>query len=165
MDKLNLFQIQKEYLDINRELIESGGEITPELEKQLVLNQSQLATKAQGYVYVIKQNEGNVNIIEEEIKRLQELKRRFKNANDRLGSAVLNALELYELDKIEMPTMTIGTRKSSRLDITDEAKIPHKFIKIKQETMIDKNAIKEALKNGEKVKGVQINEVKHLSIK
>lgn len=165
MNKLNLFQIQKEYLELNRELIESGGELTPEMEKQLVLNKSQLATKAQGYAYVIKQNEANTKIVDEEIKRLQEIKKRLGKANNHLGLALLNAIDLFELDKIELPTITVGTQRSSSLQITDESKIPLKFIKIKQETMIDKVAIKEAIKNGETIRGAEIIENKHLNIR
>ena len=75
MSNLNIYQIEKEYLEFANQLIESGGECSPELELQLTINQEQLEQKARGYGFVVKQMESDVSIIDAEIKRLGELKK------------------------------------------------------------------------------------------
>ncbi len=56
---MNLFNIKQEYLTIAQELAE--GELTPELEQQLAITETNLQEKAVNYGYVIKTFESEVD--------------------------------------------------------------------------------------------------------
>ena len=50
----SLFQIEQEYQLLTDQLIESEGELTPELEQALDIAQTELQTKGVAYSYIIK---------------------------------------------------------------------------------------------------------------
>ena len=50
MSNLSLYHITSEQLRINELLEESGGELTPEIEEALVINEGNFLVKAEGYI-------------------------------------------------------------------------------------------------------------------
>jgi hypothetical protein len=165
MSNLNIYQIEKEYLELANQLIESGGECTPELELQLTINQEQLEQKARGYGFVVKQMESDVSIIDAEIERLKGLKKSREKTIERLETTVSNAMQLYQINKLETPTLKISFRKSESVEIDNEAEIPAQFLKEKTTYTIDKTAIKEAIKKGEVVIGARLQINQNIQIK
>jgi hypothetical protein len=165
MSNLNIFQIEKEYLELANQLIESGGECSPELELQLTINQDQLEQKARGYGFVVKQMESDVSIIDAEIKRLGELKKARLKTIERLETNVSQAMQLYQINRLETPTLKISFRKSESVEIDNEAEIPAQFLKAKTTYTIDKTAIKEAIKKGEVVAGARLQINQNIQIK
>jgi hypothetical protein len=165
MSNLNIYQIEKEYLELANQLIESGGEVSPELELQLTINQEQLEQKARGYGFVVKQMESDVLIIDAEIKRLGELKKARLKTMQKLETTVSNAMQLYQINKLETPTLKISFRKSESVEIDNEADIPAQFLKEKITYTIDKVAIKEAIKKGEVVIGARLQVNQNIQIK
>ena len=91
----NLFDIQAEYFDIISELEELEGEITPELEERLKINAKELEFKLKAYYYYVKQNEGNIKTLNDEIERLQNKKVSIENINGRLKEKMKEALLLF----------------------------------------------------------------------
>ena len=73
----NLFNIDAELYEVYNEIENNGGEMTPELEATLEIAESERLTKGEGYVYVIKQLRSQSDMIKSEIKRLQELAKRY----------------------------------------------------------------------------------------
>ena len=165
MSNLNIYQIEQEYLNLANQLIESGGECSPELELQLTINQDQLEQKARGYGFVVKQMESDISIIDAEIKRLGELKKSRLKTIDRLETTVSNAMQLYQIEKLETTTLKISFRKSESVEIDNEGDIPAQFLKEKITYTIDKVAIKEAIKKGEVVIGARLQQNKNIQIK
>jgi hypothetical protein len=165
MSNLNIYQIEKEYLELVNQLIESGGECSPELELQLTINQEQLEQKARGYGFVVKQMESDISIIDAEIKRLGELKKARLKTIERLETTVSNAMQLYDINRLETPTLKISFRKSESVEIDNEAEIPAQFLKEKITYTIDKVAIKEAIKKGEVVIGARLQVNQNIQIK
>jgi hypothetical protein len=165
MSNLNIYQIEKEYLELANQLIESGGECSPELELQLTINQEQLEQKARGYGFVVKQMESDVSIIDAEIERLKGLKKSREKTIERLETTLSNAMQLYEINKLETPTLKISFRKSESVEIDNEAEIPAQFLKEKTTYTIDKTAIKEAIKKGEVVIGARLQVNQNIQIK
>jgi hypothetical protein len=165
MSNLNIYQIEREYLELANQLIESGGEVSPELELQLTINQEQLEQKARGYGFVVKQMESDVSIIDAEIERLKGLKKSREKTIERLETTVSNAMQLYQIQKLETPTLKISFRKSESVEIDNEADIPAQFLKEKITYTIDKTAIKEAIKKGEVVIGARLQVNQNIQIK
>lgn len=159
----NLFNIQSEYIVLMQQLMENGGEVTPELQEALEINQQQLQEKAANYCVVIRNLESESEIIANEIKRLQELKKVRENAANRLKETISKAMELYEVEKIETPLTKLSFRKSESVEITDLELIPHEYQKVKVEA--DKTAIKAAIKSGANVPGAKLMTNKNLQIR
>jgi len=162
---MNLYQIENEYLQLSEMLIESEGELTPELEQALEINGNNLKNKAVNYGYVIKQMEGNVDLIDAEIKRLQAMKKSRVNAAELLKETIKTAMLMYDLNTIEIPTLKLSFRKSESIEIINEAQLTEQFTTTKTTVTPNKVAIKEAIKNGEVVEGAVLVTNLNLQIK
>jgi len=149
---MNLFNIKQEYLNIAQELAE--GELTPELEKQLEITESNLQEKAINYGYVIKNFESEVDIIDEEIKRLNALKKARINAVDKLRNNISDAMQLFGITEVKAPTFKMNFRKSESVEVSDL--LDQTYIVEKISYQPDKIAIKNAIKEGKIVNGAAI---------
>ena len=157
-----LYHIEQSLNELNETLIASGGEISPELETQLAITQAELSEKAQNYGLVILSNESDINAIDAEIKRLQELKKPIESTNKRLKEAISNAMQMYGLEKVDSALCKLSFRKSSSVEV-DETKLNQKYFKYTATP--DKTLIKEAIKAGEVVDGAEIVEKQNLQVK
>jgi hypothetical protein len=162
---MNIFNIQKEYLDLLQLLEDSEGEMTPEIEQALTINRQDLETKAIGYSSVIRKLESETSVIKNEIDRLQAIRKAKEAHTEKLKSTLENAMVLYGISKIESPLNVLSLRKSEAIEITDEGAIPKEYIKEKITTAPDKVAIKQAIKSGEEVKGATLVINQNLQIK
>lgn len=158
-----LYDIKQEYLTLINEIEELEGEITPEMELQLKINQSDLQTKAIAYHSVILTKDAFNTTIDNEINRLQAIKKRNNNLVYKLKNSLVSAVELFG-------AFTIGTnkfslRKSERVTIEDENLLPKKYKTIKLTEQPDKALIKKDLKIGIEIKNAYIVEHYNISIK
>lgn len=160
---MNLFNIQQQYLSIAHQL--SDGEVTPELEQELAINQEQLQEKAINYGYVIKQLGHEVNAVDIEIKRLQDIKKRNEKAIERMETAISNAMQLYGIEKVDSSFLKLSFRKSESVDVDDLSLLNDKFKVTKTTVTADKTKIKEAIKSGENVIGAVLSTNYNLQIK
>lgn len=109
---MNIFQISQDLLDVFNELEENGGELTDELEAKLTVSQADFKTKVEGYTKVIKQAESDIELVDKEIKRLQELKKSKNNSIDRLKKVIAWAIEMFgETNKSGNKYYDYGTGK------------------------------------------------------
>lgn len=163
--KLSLYNIEQEYQELSSLLVDAGGELTPELEERLQINKDNLTVKAVNYGYVIKDLEAEVEAIDVEIKRLTALKKSRESAIGRLEIGIKGAMELYEIDEVKLGTIKINFRKSTAVEITDEALIPELFKEAVPATYkISKKDISDVLKAGETVPGARLVNNKNLKI-
>lgn len=160
---MNLFNIKQEYLALAHQL--SEGEVTPELEQALIINEAQLQEKATNYGYVIKNFEYEVDAIDNEIKRLKELKERREKAIDRMKQSVTNAMQLYGIEKVESSFLKLSFRKSESVEVINEAQLLPEFTTTKVTTTPNKVAIKSAIQSGQIVDGAIIVQKKNLQIR
>ena len=158
---MNLYNIKSEYLAIAHELTE--GELTPELEQALIITQENLQEKAINYGYVIKNFESEVDIIEEEIKRLNALKKARINAVDKLKTNISDAMQLFGILEVKAPTFKMNFRKSESVEIFEG--LDQEFITEKVSYQPDKIAIKNAIKEGRQVNGAALVTNLNLQIK
>jgi len=162
---MNIYQIKNEYQLIISEIINNEGEITPELETALTINKEQLQSKAVDYSYVIKQLDSDCEQIDAELKRLQQLKKVRTNLAERLKNTISDAMNLYEVEKIETPLIKLSFRNSESVEITNESQLDACFIVTKMVSTPDKKAIKDAIKSGMFVEGATISYNKNLQIR
>ena len=161
----NIFEIKNEYLQLMDQIEEAGGELTPETEHALAINQATFAEKSINYAMLIKTIEGRQQLIKQEIERLQNIQKRSSKLVERLETTLKDAMILYDRKKLEYPLLTISIRDSHAVEIIDASKIPAKFKMIVQEEKISKKEIGEALKNGESVEGAEMKTNHNLVIK
>jgi hypothetical protein len=161
----SIYKIQNEFQLIIAEVINNEGEITPELETALTINKEQLQSKAIDYCYVIKSLESDCEQIDNEIARLNKLKKVRSNLTERLKNTVSSAMQLYDVEKIETPLIKLSFRNSESVEITNESQLDACFIVTKTVSTPDKKAIKDAIKSGVFVEGATISYNKNLQIK
>ena len=162
---MNIYQIQNEFQLLINQIIEAEGELTSEIETALTINKEQLQSKAVDYSYLIKSLDSDCEQIDAELKRLQQLKKVRTNLAERLKDTISNAMNLYEVEKIETPLIKLSFRNSESVEITNESQLDTCFIVTKTVTSPDKKAIKDAIKNGEIVTGATISYNKNLQIR
>ena len=167
MSNLNLYGIEREYLEIANQLIESGGEINEELEEALAINKNDLEVKIAKYGYVTLSFDNEVDLIDAEINRLTELKNKRLKAKESLINRVKSAMQLFGVKKIESQNIKILLVPSKQVVIEDESLVDDKFkkTKITTTTSVVKADIKKAIESGEEVKGAYIQENLNLQIK
>lgn len=158
-----LYEIKNEYLEIVNEIELLEGELTPELEYKLKINQSDLNNKAIAYHSVILNKEAFNTTVDNEIKRLQGLKKQNNNVIDKLKNSLVSAIELY--GDFTIGTNTFTLRKSERVEVEDVNLLPKEFKTVKVTEQADKVEIKKALKLGQQIKNCYIRTVYNLKIK
>jgi hypothetical protein len=163
--KTSLYQIEQTYLNLVESLIENGGELTPELETELSINKEQLQNKGVCYGFIVKELEGNVDLIDLEIKRLQALKKPLVNSIDRLKNNLSQAMQMFDVTELKTPLLKINFRKSESVEIEDIALLDADFVKTTITKAADKIAIKEAIKAEIPVRGAVLITNYNLQIK
>lgn len=112
--------------------------------------------KADGYAKVIRTLEGDAAACDAESKRLRNKKQTIENNIKRMKQALQYAMELTGKTKFKTALFSFGISKNPAAVVMDEGyieNIPERFL-IPQDPVIDKKAIKEALKAGEDLDGI-----------
>ena len=162
--KLSLYTIEQNYLTLVENLIDNGGELTPELETELAITKQDLQNKGVCYGFIVKELEGNIDLIDLEIKRLNALKKPLVNSIDRLKNNLSNAMQMFEVTELKTPLLKINFRKSESVEVTDIDLLDADFVKTTITKAADKVAIKEAIKQGENVQGAVLVTNQNLQI-
>ena len=162
---MTIFKIQAEYQQIVNELIENGGNLTPELELALQITKDNFHSKSENYGYITKQFDAEMDIIDNEIKRLQQAKKTREKAIERLKANIEMAMTTFEVDKIETPLIKISFRKSESVEVEDVNNLPNEFKVIKLSETADKLKIKDAIKSGETIEGCYLKTNRNLQIR
>lgn len=157
-----LFEITLEQKKLINEIEVLQGEITPEMEELLIINESQLQQKSVAYLEVIRAKESFNGLIDNEIKRLQQMKKVNTNLVDRLNDNLLLAVKTF--GDFTVGLQKFGTRKSSQVIVEDVNSLPSEFKNVTVTESADKVALKKAIQAGEEIKGVYIQENLNLKI-
>lgn len=163
--KLTIYQIEQSYNQLAEELMENGGELTPELETALAITEEQLQNKSVAYSFVIKQMDADVDIIDAEIKRLQAAKKQREKASEYLKERIKHAMDTFSIEEIKTPLVKINFRKSETVEVEDVNQLPAAFKVVKITEQADKAAIKAAIKDGVNIAGCRIETHRNLQIR
>ena len=168
----SLFDIQDAMMNLlEYNIDEDGVLIETEEEFNELYNSIQLdlQTKLDNTNCLQKMIDGEIEVIDKEIKRLTAeksarvhkkewlknrvdtfVKRQFTDENGNLDE---EGMHKY---KLELPHSKISYRKSDSVEVTDFENLPEEYIKTKIEKNPDKVAIKNAIKGGKEIKGAKI---------
>ena len=164
METKSLYNITLEQRSLINEIALMDGEITPEMETRLIITKSEIQQKTIAYLEVIQSKESFNSLIDNEVKRLQQMKKTNNNVVDRLKDNLLLAVKTF--GSFSIGTQKFGTRKSSSIQVESDMvnSLPAEYKTIKVTEAPDKNALKEALKRGEEIDGVSLVESLNLKI-
>ena len=110
----SIFDIDRELLDIFEELEENGGELTPEIEEKLKLNEEEVNSKVKNYVEYINKLKADKAAIKAEKDRLAALDKSKDNTIKSLTNLVLYAINTFgKEDKKGKKFFDWGTGKVS----------------------------------------------------
>ena len=152
--KTTLYNIKENYLILMDDIEASEGVLSEEQESALDINKNELQSKSIAYLEVIKSSNAFISTIDDEIKRLQALKKRNGNLIDRLENSLLSAVTLF--GEFTVGTLTFGKRKSESVIVDDVNSLPSEFKTVKVTESAKKAELKKALKGGEEIEGVYI---------
>lgn len=119
--------------------------------------------KVENTAKVIKNKEASKKLIKEEIDRLTARYKSLDNDVVWLKRSMQEAFEITGHEKVKGLLFTVYMAKNQPSVIVDEDLLPKKYFVIAKKP--DKNAIKELLNAGKKVKGATLQESRSLRIK
>lgn len=152
-------------LEILAEIEANEGGLTEEVIKQLEITNEQLEEKSLSYLGVIKDREALDIQIDDEIKRLQALKKSNGNLVKRLKDNLLQAVNVFGEYKAGLHKF--GIRKSVAVNVDKDCvnELPKEYKVTKVTEQPDKKAIKKALQDGKELEGCSLVTNFSLSIK
>lgn len=160
----SLFEIERNYMELLSAIEIADGEVSEEQEESLAIAEKDLATKGEGYIHVINRLKGEINQSKERIDQEKTHIHRIERIITRLELALVNAVDLF--GKIQAGPYIIGTRKSEGLvKPTELEETPKKYIQTVRAQKINFVAIKNALKQGRKVRGYSLEQRENLSVR
>lgn len=119
-EKRTLYALTAEMAAIEDELYESGGELTPELEKELTETRESLSRKVDSYNALVQKLGAMAESAKKEAERLTKLKKTAENAQKRVKERLLWNMNAFGLKKLEgkLCKMSIWSTKSLEVDDT-----------------------------------------------
>jgi len=148
-----------ELTDQFKQLLEIASD--PEVDPEVIADtmeaiEGDFEEKADGYAMVIRQLNADAKAAKEEADRLTARKKALENSADRITKNLQAAMVAVDKKKFKTALFSFGIQKNPAsvvMDTTDVFKIPQEFITI-PDPVINKAAIKDALKAGENLEGI-----------
>ncbi|UXR74639.1 siphovirus Gp157 family protein [Staphylococcus sp. IVB6238] len=158
----NIFEINERYLQV----LDMWNDVDPQLiQDTLDSIESEMHEKVDNIIKLKRSVDGDVDVIDAEIKRLQKMKKQKANLSDRLKSYLEVMLEQRGLKKYKTPTNQIYKRKNAPSVIITNESLIDKAYYIPQPPKLNKTQIKEDIKAGADVEGAELQASESLVIK
>jgi hypothetical protein len=148
----SLYKINEKMLSLLSDIEANEGELTDEVLEQLEINNEELYEKSVNYLAVIKNREALNTQIDDEVKRLQAMKKANNNLVSRLKNSLLNAVNIF--GEFETGLIKFGIRKSTTVEVNGIVNdLPKEFKTVKVTEQPNKAEIKKSLQRGEQIEG------------
>lgn len=159
----NIFELSHAYIQV-LELIQDGAD-DKALQDTLDSINDSLENKADGYYAIVKTLEVENEVIDREIKRLQERKKNNNNEINRLKTTLVDAMTFTGKLRIKTKLHSYLIRNNPpSLDITDDSKIPKQFYK-EQTPKLDKRELLAYVKTNGEFEGVGLKQTQSLGVR
>jgi len=142
------------------DIMEAGGEVTPEIEERLdeLLDGGELSQKLERLHAVVRRLKGEADFLKGEEKRIAARRKVAENQSSYLSNLAGELLRAHETltgeHKVKTTTGLAWLSNSKRLEVDDEDAVPAAFIE--QRPHILKAHIKAALESGDEVPGCSL---------
>ena len=164
---MTLFEIKESLLQIRDIALsdECTDEQLDELFEIQELYEMKLEEKSDNIASLIRDVKGGVNVLDTEISRLQKKKADCKRLIDKLTQHLFNTMQSLEIKKFKTNLNNFSIQKNPvALNIVDENLIPEQYF-ITPPPVVDKAAVKQALKDGMTIDGAELTQSESLRIK
>ena len=174
---MTLFELSSEQRTIEALLEENGGELTPEIESMMAETEDLFPKKVDGYGVMLRKFQSMEKMCDDEIKRVQGLKKVAQNSIKSMRSHLLDTMLHFGFQKLKgnMTQMWVGKSKSvevdeevllakykAKIEALQESLPPYLTVEVK----VSKKAVSDAYKAGGVLPpGCEINENDTLTIK
>lgn len=159
----SLITLAEESAKIEIALIESGGEITPEIEAWLADVEIDLPEKVENYALIMERMEALGSHYDDRAEMLQRMSRAVANVVERCKENLKIAMVKLETDEIQGVDVRFKMTESAGAVVYENEKlIPPEYTTIEQVVKIDKKRIGEDLKLGVPVDGCRLEKKKVL---
>lgn len=139
---MQLYELTEIYLNLKDMDIEEG-----DLNAALENIDDEIETKAENIAKVLRDFDGDIEALKSEEERLAKKRKAIENRQKQLKEYLQNAMLVLDKRKFKTDLFSFNIQKNApSLKILDESKIPEDYYKI--EKKLNKNDLKEAVKNG-----------------
>lgn len=139
---MQLYELTEIYLNLKDMDIEEG-----DLNSALENIDDEIETKADNIAKVLRDFDGDIEALKSEEERLAKKRKAIENRQKQLKEYLQNAMLVLDKRKFKTDLFSFNIQKNApSLKILDESKIPEDYYKI--EKKLNKNDLKEAVKNG-----------------
>ncbi len=159
----SLFSLVQLSHKIQEALVESMGELTPEIEQAIARLHQKLPDKADGYHFFIEDLKSQAEVFNNRAAVFSRIAKALLNYTDRLKYSLKMAcveLGVEELVGTDWKWKLVNNAPS--LIVDDETLVPAKYKEIVQTTKIRSDLIKEDLKKGILVPGTRLETGSHV---
>lgn len=139
---MQLYELTEIYLNLKDMDIEEG-----DLNSALENIDDEIETKADNIAKVLRDFDGDIEALKSEEERLAKKRKAIENRQKHLKEYLQNAMLVLDKRKFKTDLFSFNIQRNApSLKILDESKIPEDYYKI--EKKLNKNDLKEAVKNG-----------------
>lgn len=139
---MQLYELTEMYLSLKDMDIEEG-----DLNAALENIDDEIETKADNIAKVLRDFDGDIEVLKSEEERLAKKRKAIENRQKQLKEYLQNAMIVLNKRKFKTDLFSFNIQLNApSLKILDESKIPDDYYKI--EKKLNKNDLKEAVKNG-----------------
>lgn len=139
---MQLYELTEIYLNLKDMDIEEG-----DLNSALENIDDEIETKADNIAKVLRDFDGDIEALKSEEERLAKKRKAIENRQKQLKEYLQNAMLVLDKREFKTDLFSFNIQKNApSLKILDESKIPEDYYKI--EKKLNKNDLKEAVKNG-----------------
>lgn len=160
---INLAQMTALAAEVERDLIESGGEITQDIENKLQVVESQLPAKVDAYDFLMRKFERECELWRDKADQMNRIAMSFRRAGEALDARILFAMENAGLDEVAGHHARFKLQKSPpAMEVVDESRLPEAYFEAVITKSLKKDQLKRDLKDGIPVSGARLTQSRHL---
>lgn len=145
----NLVQIVNDVSTIEEKLIQSEGQLTPEIEALLVINSEMLPAKIDNYSLVLERFDSLAEYYSKRAKFFSQISKQCEAVQERLKENIKTAMKTLETDEIKGHDIRFKLQRTKpSVVIVDEKLIPKEYKKEIITYQIEKERLKSDLEIG-----------------
>lgn len=150
--------------EIERQIVQCDGELTPELEAQFDLTTGDIRSKIDAYKIVSDAFQARAEYFKDSAEQLTHARRLFENQKNRLKENVKFAMKNLNVTELEGNDWRYKLSRGKPALQIDESLLPDGFFKTVETKVVDRVAIEEALALGMTIPGVSMQESESLRV-
>lgn len=154
---MKLYEIQEAMIDnLNIFLESEGTDLDQEVYNEIMnLLKEELSTKSSNILKYMNNLQADLEQIRLEKQRLDKIKKSKESKYNRLSDYIITIMTNLDKAKIETDIGNYALRKSTKVEVIDEALIPEEYFNISIDKTVNKVTLKEILKSQD-IPGVKL---------